>query len=350
MELRIDRFDRWAFAGQYHAAEELMPGQGLPPDSSPGTTSHGSGSSGWGARIPLGVRARDHAGMVEVVPSSVHRKLRKTRTMIMPMDIDELRPSKMASSTCSICFTEDLKDPVCFECGTHTFCRHCMRQHCQTCLGHGSVPICPMEGCKAEAGVELLTGLLPAHEFEKYLLVSLRVTKRYKTCPRPECGAPVYVEEKALAAAAAGKSFQPGLNTAVRCPECRKSFCMVCSQPAHPRYTCEQARRRAAKRGQGQCQVQEILSDGLEIKACPRCGVSICKATNDDCDHMVCQECKKEFCWICFEDRDVVLAHGCHYHAPSCKHHAAYAGPLEFLPNQCRECKRTGKPCKPPRK
>lgn len=338
---------------RYPVAGEELHRQAIPSDSSPGSTSHGtlgSSSGSAGARILLGVRARNEEGMVEVVPPSVHRKLRKTRTMIMPADTTALHPSTSASTTCGICLTDEMADPVSFDCGTHVFCKDCMRRHCQERLKRGLLPDCPADGCKAEAGVESLSALLSAREFEEYLLVSLRATRRFRTCPRADCGTAVYIEEDATRQTNRGVAFEPGLASAVRCPQCKNSFCMVCAGAAHPKHTCEEARRKADKRGQRQLVLDGYLPQGLAVKPCPRCGASICKSSEDDCDHMTCSECKKEFCWTCFEDRDVILHHGNHYHTRSCRHYAAYDGPMEFLPNKCTECHRTGRPCRPLRK
>lgn len=311
------------------------------------------GSSGsWGARIPVGIRARNAEGLVEIVPPSVHRKMSRTQTMVMPMSASTLRAVVAASTECGICFADELEDALTFDCKAHIFCTECMRRHCQERISRGATPTCPAEGCKAEASVLILSTLLSTKEFELYVLSSLRETKRFQNCPTLGCGTAVYLEvprPKGGAASTAESTFEPGLATAVRCPECRKSFCLVCSQSAHPRYTCEEARYRRQKKLGGGSVLQEPLAEGLDIKPCPRCGANICKAFDGDCDHMTCSQCSKEFCWSCFADREVIYHHGNHYHKAYCRFYAAYKGPLEFLPDKCRECKRTGQPCKPSR-
>mmetsp|Transcript_83068 Transcript_83068/g.178054 ORF Transcript_83068/g.178054 Transcript_83068/m.178054 type:complete len:99 (+) Transcript_83068:368-664(+) len=63
---------------------------------------------------------------------------------------------------------------------------------------------------------------------------------------------------------------------------------------------------------------------------------------------MTCPGCRHEFCWSCLCDRTVIYAHGNHFHAPTCRFYAAYAGKKEFIPKACRRCKQRGRACTPP--
>jgi hypothetical protein len=60
---------------------------------------------------------------------------------------------------------------------------------------------------------------------------------------------------------------------------------------------------------------------------------------------MTCVKCGHEFCWTCLADRQVIYAHGNHFHAKDCPFYFAYDGPPEFIPERCPRCRRTGKPC-----
>jgi len=131
----------------------------------------------------------------------------------------------------------------------------------------------------------------------------------------------------------------------VRCPDCQACFCIICTLPAHPDMSCEDARK-VKKREEPQ-QISAELQD-LPIKECPRCGVLCEKADDAACDHMTCYSCGKQFCWTCLEDREVIYAHGNHHHLPSCRFFFAYDGPLEYLPERCWVCKRDQRPCVPP--
>lgn len=94
---------------------------------------------------------------------------------------------------------------------------------------------------------------------------------------------------------------------------------------------------------------RDVSFSALGVKACPRCRVACEKIDDDSCDHMTCSNCRFEFCWTCMADRRVILAHGNHYHRPSCKFYAAYNGPdaIEHLPNRCKRCAKRGVACRP---
>mmetsp|Transcript_76331 Transcript_76331/g.220571 ORF Transcript_76331/g.220571 Transcript_76331/m.220571 type:complete len:224 (+) Transcript_76331:196-867(+) len=204
--------------------------------------------------------------------------------------------------------------------------------------------------CRAAADPAALQGLLEPRAFAQLLLASLRATHRLQTCPEPSCGASVYLEE-IVAEQLTSKRLQrgreePGLGSTVRCPACSNNFCLICGQHSHPRFTCEQARRGRARRQPESSDTADYESlEGLCVKPWPRCREGICKANEDDCDHMVCRNCKKEFCWQCFADREVISAHGNHFHERHCKFFAAFSGPPEYRPNSCPECKLLKRAC-----
>lgn len=246
------------------------------------------------------------------------------------------------------CFGDGLDDLVSFDCRQHYLCSVCAKSSLEVQLGSGKLPKCPIPDCQGAMKPVLAERLLNPREFELYLMLNLRATKRYETCPHKGCGAGIVIDDAVSEAWEKSKSgqdarFQPGLATALRCPRCTKTFCMICFHAAHPRHTCEEARRkRPAQIGGGD-------AEGLDARGCPRCGTGICKANESDCDHMTCSHCKKEFCWSCSADRQVIYAHGNHHHFPSCRFYAAYDGPSEHKPQQCPECRRLERACKPPK-
>jgi len=312
----------------------------------------GERSSGeFGTLIPTGARALGPGGEVEIVASKVHLKGNRGVSAASGPSCSASRYSPNEPTVCSICCDNEAN--CSFECGVHVYCEECVRRHCQEKLSNKLTPTCPAPECKAEADMETMQRLLSAKDFERYLLSTLRATQRLQTCPAPGCGATVYLEE-ALAEQLAEKRKQrgrdePGLETAVRCPACSKHLCLVCGQRAHPKYTCEKARQgRLARQPEASAAAAVVSVDGMVIKRCPRCTVSIMKANDDDCDHMICTNCRKEFCWQCFADREVIYEHGNHYHKRSCKFFAAFGGAPQYMPKRCKQCAKRGKACLPP--
>mmetsp|Transcript_129386 Transcript_129386/g.374696 ORF Transcript_129386/g.374696 Transcript_129386/m.374696 type:complete len:397 (+) Transcript_129386:59-1249(+) len=323
------------------------------------------GSGHWADIIPMGIRARGADGSVMVAPESIRNRLKASRTAVFDEAACRTTEPSASDTECSICCsTGDLVQA--FDCQVHAFCSLCIRRHCQERLAMGMLPTC-LAVCHADADPCQLQRLLEPQDWELYLVTTLRATQRYQNCPHEGCGAMVYLEEAmSLAQSPAafvptpslpvprGFWFEPGLKTSVRCPDCKKSFCVVCCQSAHPRYTCEDARRRrlakgvTAKADDSSACYALLRAQGLDVKPCPRCGHAICKANEEDCDHMTCSRCKKEFCWSCLADREVIFHHGNHYHAPQCRFFAAYKGAPEFLPERCRQCQARGKACTPP--
>mmetsp|Transcript_86255 Transcript_86255/g.224908 ORF Transcript_86255/g.224908 Transcript_86255/m.224908 type:complete len:365 (-) Transcript_86255:59-1153(-) len=301
-------------------------------------------SGAWGSRIPLGAGGGQGSG---------EGKHRIDTRMAFP---DGRRAPQTrypgAPEECSICF-DDAKVLTSAECGDHLYCELCLASHIAERLTSGRVPTCPMPGCPEHMGPDLVKRLLAQSPrlWEGYKLLSLKANKRYETCPYQGCGASVFLTEAVERAHASirtedGRRFEPGLETAVRCPSCKKTFCMICSEPAHPRSTCEEAKRIRRSKGSGSSRP----SLPPDTKECPRCGNGIQKADEASCDHMTCTRCKKEFCWTCCADREVIYHHGNHYHKPYCRFYCAYDGrdAVEYKPAKCTECRRRTKPCKPP--
>lgn len=62
------------------------------------------------------------------------------------------------------------------------------------------------------------------------------------------------------------------------------------------------------------------MSDGKgkndDVGVCPYCGSIFNK--DEECNKVICFHCKKEFNFCCSSKRSPVMAHGNHYHRPSC--------------------------------
>ncbi|CAJ1415849.1 unnamed protein product [Effrenium voratum] len=91
----------------------------------------------------------------------------------------------------------------------------------------------------------------------------------------------------------------------------------------------------------------ELQLRPMGFKRCPACQVACDKADPLSCDHITC-ECGHEFCWVCGEDRRIILAHDNSYHHKRCR----FFEPCNEKPKlekKCARCQSTGVPClRPP--
>ena len=46
-----------------------------------------------------------------------------------------------------------------------------------------------------------------------------------------------------------------------------------------------------------------------EFKRCPECGLNTMK--DGGCDHITCNKCFYEYCWLCFDERKSYSGHTC---------------------------------------
>eukprot|EP00954_Amorphochlora_amoebiformis_P008288 642704-Amorphochlora_amoeboformis.AAC.1 len=165
---------------------------------------------------------------------------------------------------CNTCWTTYLKDKVD---STGTRC---------------IMATCPMYDCHARLPSSVFTKFLPRQLVDKANRASINSfvseNKNLRFCPAPRCS-------KVLSA--------NGQARTVRCL-CGQSFCFRCNEEAHEPVTCEQVTLWQAKCEKESETAQWIISN---TKKCPKCLVRIEK--NQGCNHMSCQFCKYEFCWVC---------------------------------------------------
>merc|ERR1719382_1547864 len=77
----------------------------------------------------------------------------------------------------------------------------------------------------------------------------------------------------------------------MRCPDCGTEFCYYHSN-AHTGIPCAEYRKRMARE-------ERLVEQGAlrDTKACPVCGVRTEKTGG--CNHMTCQRCGSDWCWVC---------------------------------------------------
>lgn len=137
--------------------------------------------------------------------------------------------------------------------------------------------------------------------FEKYqnLLDKDFVTLTDKTafCPAPDCDKII----KCSKAVEDPSRKVPG----VKC-SCGKEFCFACSLDDHMPAPCKVAKAWLKK-----CQDDSETANWISAntKECAKCHSTIEKSGG--CNHMTCQKCKHEFCWICMGEWSL---HGTSYY------------------------------------
>jgi len=103
-------------------------------------------------------------------------------------------------------------------------------------------------------------------------------------CPAPDCSTIVRRDFEAAEA---------------RCHDCAGRFCPRCLRKPH-KGSCDEALKRAGRRAEAQQELEFQRWAKRATKSCPQCHVKIQR--NDDhtdCNHMICEACKTEFCWLC---------------------------------------------------
>lgn len=203
-------------------------------------------------------------------------------------------PSKPNTKTrfCSICFDDECTpaDMMSMPCG-HEFCRDCWGGYIQEMMDGGPTCIlktCPQDKCRevvTEVEVtEIAPQMLPKYEsYQLRNFVEVNGTSRW--CPGPGC-------DRIAAMPNGGET-----DAVATCDSCRTQFCLKCGEEPHAPLTC-----RILMEWKEKCEDESETANWVlsNTKPCPKCRSRIEK--NQGCNHMTCQQCKHEFCWICSGD------------------------------------------------
>jgi len=171
-------------------------------------------------------------------------------------------------------------------CG-HPFCHDCWLAYLrEKIITQGTQSIeCPAYGCKVFVDEYTVTQLLQGNKelLDRYLyLVAkafVRGNSHVQWCPARDCQ---YAVELAYP--------RP---RSVRC-KCGHEFCFACQEHRHIPLKCTMLNHWLKK-----CADDSETSNWISVntKECPRCHSTIEK--NGGCNHMTCNSCKHEFCWVC---------------------------------------------------
>jgi ariadne-1 len=201
-------------------------------------------------------------------------------------------PAKKSSTTCQICYEDDVP-MLGMPCG-HEFCVECWKDFCANAIMEGPACVrktCPQAMCKEivteEEVAKAAPELLP--KFESYQLRSfVESSSLTRWCPGRGC-------EKVACASSASALEQEG--SIAFCDDCDLAFCVACAEEPHAPSNCKELAKWNEK-----CKNESETANWIlaNTKSCPKCSSRIEK--NQGCNHMTCQRCKYEFCWICMGD------------------------------------------------
>ena len=188
------------------------------------------------------------------------------------------------SEMCEICYCECEKSQMLgLPCG-HFFCTECWKCHLQNGVDSCSSQIlCMHEGCNSHvlaSDVELLCGK-PA--FEKYMnncnQKFITVAVNVRRCSDKNCNLLLSCEN-------IGHCW-------VSSCKCGRRTCWKCGEHCHAPLNCENTRIWKNKyKG-----ISNDIWTTTNTKPCVMCKALIEK--NGGCNHMTCQNCGYEFCWLC---------------------------------------------------
>ena len=187
---------------------------------------------------------------------------------------------------CDICYKDfPRKQFLALPCG-HAFCFDCWKEHVSTHVSSAKLQIpCPADGCSRRlppTSVELICGKeIYANALKFIMDTQVSLADTLTICPNPTCSRPI-------------NALQTGPCNVLKC-SCGYEFCTLCNQESHAPSTC------SVKDQWGLLTGDEIMKKrlfGPNVKPCPNCKVVIEK--NGGCNHMTCQKCRHEFCWMCF--------------------------------------------------
>jgi len=193
---------------------------------------------------------------------------------------------KKSTHYCQTCMEDvPVAETYAMSCG-HSFCVDCWGGFLENALMDG--PRCVYQKCPEFGCNELVTekevaninvSLLP--KFQSYQLKSfVDLNKLARWCPAPDC------TKIGITKSGYGD---------IKCT-CGKSFCIRCGREPHAPVGCAVLERWEDKNANESETANWILAN---TKKCPKCFTRIEK--NQGCNHMTCQQCKYDFCWVCLK-------------------------------------------------
>ena len=207
----------------------------------------------------------------------------------------DCKSNEAGPQTCAICFDE-CNQMLAMPCG-HSFCFDCWNAFCTNAVDEGPSCVrttCPDATCSEIVSdhefAQALGTTSPSYtKFKNFQLRSFVESNPYtRWCPGRGC------ERIAYALSPAAMEIEGNI---AKCDACVTKFCLVCGEEPHAPATCK-----ALVKWNDKCRNESETANWIlaNTKSCPNCKIRIEK--NQGCNHMSCQTCRHEFCWICMGD------------------------------------------------
>ena len=207
----------------------------------------------------------------------------------------------------------------------HKICMGCLRELISHSISNAQtdIPIkCPLssDGCEkiiscCDDGMFALCSDENYRKWEYWEIMKSHIPKEYIAyCPYPECGMPYDSSEFPDLSNNTEDTSEDPFKYRILCPECTSLFCVRCKMIWQPGHRC----RTAIQQISGNTD-DDKTSRYIEqhCKMCPNCNAVVEKSQTEnqatherltglsggteDCHHMTCTNCKKDFCWTCLE-------------------------------------------------
>lgn len=205
------------------------------------------------------------------------------------------KPCDGGNKECQICTDDGFTsaEMLGMPCG-HEFCRDCWGQFVEFMIQGGPSCVrttCPQANCREAVTEEEVAAVRPdlLAKYQSFQLRSfVEINGMARWCPGPGCNR-VAMEMDGVSVG--------DFSRVAECDECDTRFCIRCGQEPHSPATCKELARWNEK-----CRNESETANWIlaNTKACPKCSSRIEK--NQGCNHMSCQQCKYEFCWVCLRD------------------------------------------------
>lgn len=176
----------------------------------------------------------------------------------------------------------------------HGFCKTCIKDSVEASLQQGAPKwICLQGGCGNEYIDRDLRSVFPPARVQSLYMARFSSDGRialkdtFKQCPECRWGCVMEIKDAIV----------------FPCKKCKKKWCMICWDPAHPggREECPiviMEKKQRQDNAEGLARFVAAAMDGLLIRKCPKCGNHGYHDAGDGCNFIYCP-CKNTFCYYC---------------------------------------------------